>query len=446
MTDSGGELRRTLGRGDIVFAVIGNVIGSGIFLVPAETLRAAGGSTAAAFMVWGLGGVLCLLGALTYAELGAANPEAGGIYCHVRDAFGPLPAFLYGWVLFLIIGPATVAALAVASVAYLGQLVNTGALGGRIISVAMIVVIGVINVAGARESANVQNASAGLKAGALVVLSGVLLVMGRWDLFATVPGAAAPALFSGVGAAMVGVLWAYEGWQWVTFSAGETRDPRRTFPFGLVVGTAALIAIYLLVNAGYFVALGPAAAQGSTSIAADAVTSTLGSGMGKGVAALVVLATFSAAHSSVLTVPRVFYQMARDGLFFRKLAEVHPRFGTPAWAVISTTGLSVIYALSGTFDQLLTAVVFTAWVFYGLGASAIFVFHRRSPGASRVFSVPGYPFTPALFVVASAAVVVNTLFTQPAVSLVGVVVLLFGVPAFYAWRRRTLAPHVAPSQ
>jgi len=444
MTGREPELRRTLTRGDIVFAVIGNVIGSGIFLVPAETLRAAGGSTTAAFMVWVLGGALCLLGALTYAELGAANPEAGGIYCHVRDAFGRLPAFLYGWVLFLIIGPATVAALAVASVAYLGQLVNLGPFGARALSVAMILVIGAINVAGARESANVQNASAALKAGALVVLSGILIVLGRWGAFESVPGAPPPALLGGVGAAMVGVLWAYEGWQWVTFSAGETKDPRRAFPFGLVVGTAALIAIYLLVNAGYFMALGPAAAQSSTSIAADAVAATVGPGMGKVIAALVVLATFSAAHSSVLTVPRVFYQMARDGLFFRKLAEVHPRFGTPAWAVLSTTAISVVYALSGTFDQLLTAVVFTAWAFYGLGATAIFVFHRRSPGAQRPFSVPGYPFTPALFVVAAAGVVVNTLFTQPTVSLAGLGILLLGVPAFYAWRRRTVVNPITP--
>jgi APA family basic amino acid/polyamine antiporter len=337
-----------------------------------------------------------------------------------------------------------VAALAVASVAYLGQFVNLGPFGARVLSVAMILAIGAVNVAGARESANVQNASAALKAGGLVVLSGILIVLGRWGAFETVPGAAPPALLGGVGAAMVGVLWAYEGWQWVTFSAGETKDPRRAFPFGLVVGTAVLIAIYLLVNAGYFMALGPAAAQSSTSIAADAVAATVGPGMGKVIAALVVLATFSAAHSSVLTVPRVFYQMARDGLFFRKLAEVHPRFGTPAWAVLSTTAISVVYALSGTFDQLLTAVVFTAWAFYGLGATAIFVFHRRSPAAERPFRVPGYPATPALFVAAAAGVVVNTLFTQPAVSLAGLGILLLGVPAFYAWRRRTVVHPITP--
>lgn len=433
------ELRRTLTRGDIVFAVIGNVVGSGIFLVPAGTLRAAGGSTTAALMVWLLGGILCLLGALTYAELGAANPEAGGIYCHVRDAFGPLPAFLYGWVLFFIIGPATVAALAVASVAYLGQLVSVGPTGSRILSLLMIVVIGAINVAGARGSANVQNASAAAKAGALVLLACLLVALGDYGAFETVPGAAPPALFGGVGAAIIGVLWAYEGWQWVTFSAGETLDPRRSFPFGLVVGTAVLVVLYLLVNVGYFMALGPATAQSSTSIAADAVAETLGSGWGKGVAALVVLATFSAAHSSVFTVPRVFYQMARDGLFFQKLAEVHPRFGTPAWAVLSTTAISAVYALSGTFDQLLTAVVFSAWLFYGLGATAIFVFHRRAPRAVRPYRVPWYPYTPALFVGASIAVVLNTLYTQPRISAVGVVVLLSGVPVFYYWRRTAVA-------
>lgn len=438
------ELARTLTRRDLVFAVIGNVIGSGIFLIPAETLRSTGGSTRTALLVWVLGGVLCLLGALTYAELGAANPEAGGVYSYIRDAFGPLPAFLYGWVLFLIIGPATVAALAVASVGYLRELVPLGNTGARAAALVMIVVIAAVNVAGARESANVQNASAALKAGALVVLSVVLIALGHAGEHANVAASAdavPPSLLSGVGAATVGVLWAYEGWQWVTFSAGETRDPQRAFPFGLVLGTAALVALYVLTNVAYFAALGPAAARTSTSIAADAVAATLGPGMGKAVAALVVLATFSAAHSSVLTVPRVFYQMARDGLFFRRLADVHPRFRTPASAILWSTVLSVMFALTGTFDQLLTCVVFTAWVFYGLGALALFVLRTR-PLTGRTFRVPGYPFTPALFVAATGAVVLNTLVTQPVVSGVGLGVLLAGVPAYYAWRRR--APAHAP--
>jgi APA family basic amino acid/polyamine antiporter len=432
------ELKRTLTRGDLLFAVIGNVIGSGIFLIPADTLRATGGATGAALLVWLLGGVLCLLGALTYAELGAANPQAGGIYCYIRDAFGPLPAFLYGWVLFLIIGPATVAALAVASVGYLRQILPMGTAGARVAAVTMILVIAAVNVVGARESANVQNVSAAVKAGALVVLGAVLLVLGRADVLGSAgpsDGLAAPSFLAGIGAAMVGVLWAYEGWQWVTFSAGETRDPQRAFPVGLVLGTAVLVGLYLLTNAAYFAALGPTAARGSSSIAADAVAATLGPGWGKGVAAMVVVATFSAAHSSVLTVPRVFYQMARDGLFFRRLAEVHPRFRTPAAAILWSTVLSVVFALTGTFDQLLTSVVFTAWIFYGLGAVAIFVFRRRAPEAGRVFRVPGYPVTPALFVAAAALVVANTLVTQPLVSAVGLAVLLAGVPAFYAWRR-----------
>lgn len=443
------ELERTLTRRDLVFAVIGNVVGSGIFLAPADTLRAAGGVTGAALLVWLLGGVLCLLGALTYAELGAANPQAGGIYCYIRDAFGPLPAFLYGWVLFLIIGPATVAALAVASANYLRELVPLGGGGVRAAAVTMIVAIAAMNVAGARESANVQNASAAVKTGALVALAAALLALGHFRVLGGAPpagGLPPSSLLTGVGSAMVGVLWAYEGWQWVTFSAGETRDPQRTFPAGLVLGTAGLVGLYLLTNAGYFAALGPAAASRSTSIAAAAVAATLGPGWGKAVAAMVILATFSAAHSSVFTVPRVFYQMARDGLFFRRLAEVHPRFHTPAAAIVWSTVLSVVLALTGTFDQLLASVVFTAWIFYGLGAVAVFVFRRRAPAGIRVFRVPGYPVTPALFVAASALVVANTLAAQPLVSAAGLAVLLAGVPAFYAWRVRTPArpPALSP--
>jgi APA family basic amino acid/polyamine antiporter len=435
------ELRRTLTRADLVFAVIGNVIGSGVFLVPAETLRATGGSTGAALLVWLVGGVLCLLGALSYAELGAASPQAGGIYCYIRDAFSPLPAFLYGWVLFFIIGPATVAALTVASVAYLRQLVPMGELAARGVTVVSVAAITVVNVVGARESANVQNVSAAIKGGALLVLGVLLLALGRFDALGTAgpaQAAGAPSLLAGLGAGMVGVLWAYEGWQWVTFSAGETRDPQRTFPVGLVLGTAVLVGLYVLINVAFFTALGPAAAQASPRIAVDAVTATLGPGAGKGIAAVVVLATLSAAHSSVLTVPRVFYQMARDGLFFRRLAVVHPRFHTPAAAIAWSGLLSVAFALTGTFEQLLTCVVFTAWIFYGLGALALLALRRRAPNASATFRVPGYPLTPALFVAAAGAVVVNTLVTQTAVSLVGLTVLLTGIPAFYVWRRHAV--------
>jgi APA family basic amino acid/polyamine antiporter len=233
---------------------------------------------------------------------------------------------------------------------------------------------------------------------------------------------------------MVGVLWAYEGWQYVTFSAGETRDPQRTFPRGIIIGTALLIAIYMLANIAYIAALGPTAAAQSPRIAADAVGVTMGSAAAKLIAATIVLSMFSAANGLTLTAPRVYYAMARDGVFFQRLAAVHPRFGTPAFAVIASSLWAMLLAATGTFTVLLTYVVFTGWIFYALGALSIFSYRRSRPNATRPFRVPGYPVTPILFVLASAAIVINTLLTQPGIALRGLIVVAIGVPAFYAWR------------
>ena len=234
---------------------------------------------------------------------------------------------------------------------------------------------------------------------------------------------------------MIGVLWAYEGWQYVTFSAGETRDPQRTFPRGIIAGTAAMIGIYLLANLGYVAALGPIEAARSDRIAAAAVGAQIGPSAGKAIAAVILVSMFSAANGLALTAPRLYYAMARDGVFFRRLAEVHPRFHTPAFAIVAASLWAAVLAASGTFEQLLTYVVFAGWIFYALGAAAIFAYRRRAPDAPRPFRVPGYPLTPALFVAAAAALVLNTLATQPGRAFVGLGMVLLGVPAFVAWRR-----------
>ncbi len=431
-------LPRTLKVGDLIFLTVGTVIGSGVFIIPASTLRLTG-SIGASLSVWLFGGILSLLGALTYAEMGAAQPQAGGIYIYIRDTFGPLPAFLYGWVLFFVIGPATIATLAVASTAYLSQLLPLSPIAARVVAVLIVAALGAVNVIGTRESANLLNVSTVIKVGVIVVLSVVLIALsGLGGVTNPAPAgaiAAPPSVFAGAGVAMVGILWAYEGWQWVTFSAGETADPQRTFPRGIVIGTAILVGIYMLANVAYIAALGPAAAAHSTSIAADAVRAKLGTGAGKLIAATIVISMFSAAHSTVLTMPRVFYAMARDGLFFSRLAEVHPRFQTPAVAIIATTALGMLFAAIGKFEQLFTYVVFTAWIFYGLGAASVFVYRKKAGRTARPYSVPGYPITPLLFVASAVGIVVNTMVTQPKNAAVGLIVLAVGVPAYYHWRR-----------
>jgi APA family basic amino acid/polyamine antiporter len=431
-------LDRTLGLTDLVLIVIGTVIGSGIFIVPATVLARSDGTLGTALLVWLIAGILSLLGALTYGELGAANPDAGGLYVYIRDSFGPLPAFLYGWTTFFVIGSGSVATLAVAFTGYLGQFMTVTPLVAKVVAVLVIAVIAVVNVRGTREGSRVQNWSTAVKTVAILVMSVALLARGdglSGDLRVW-PDAITPSLLSGVGLAMVGVLWAYEGWQYVTFSAGEARDPQRTFPRAIIAGTAVLIVIYLLANLAYVAAIGPAAVQTSERVAADSVTALFGPAAGKLIAAVILVSMFSAANGLTLTAPRMYYAMSRDGVFFGKLAEVHPKFRTPAFAIIAGSAWAALLAATGTFEQLLTYVVFSGWIFYGLGALSIFVYRRRAPDMPRPFRVPGYPLTPILFVAAAFAIVLNTLFTQPGRALVGLAVVLAGVPAYLVWKQR----------
>ncbi|HEY7876812.1 MAG TPA: amino acid permease, partial [Gemmatimonadaceae bacterium] len=233
-------------------------------------------------------------------------------------------------------------------------------------------------------------------------------------------------------------------WQYVTFSAGETRDPQRTFPLGITIATAALVGLYLLVNFAYLAALGPAAAEASPRIAADAASVVLGPAAGMVVGALILVSIFSAANGLILTAPRVYFAMARDGVFFERLAIVSPRFGTPAFAIIATAAWAMVLAVSGTFEQLLTFVVFTGWIFYALGALSVFVYRRKLPTAHRPFRVPGYPVTPLLFVLSAAGLVLNTVITQPLRAAAGIGVVLLGTPAFFVWRARSRRERLHP--
>ena len=435
-------LARTLRQVDVVLLLIGTVIGSGIFLVPGAVLQNSGGHTGLALTVWLIGGVLSLLGALTYGELGAQNPEAGGLYVYIRDAFGRLPAFLYGWTLFFVISSGSLATLSVAFTSYAGQFVDLSPHAGKLLSLAMIAAITVINIVGTRKSANVQNVTTALKVGALLTISVMFIAMAGGSGNPSVsPATFVPwpemnaALLASLGTAMIGVLWAYEGWQYVTFSAGEVINPQRSFPRALVIGTAALIGIYLLANVGYVAALGPEAVAQSNRVAAEAVTAVIGPTAGLLIAAAILVSIFSAANGLTMTAPRVYFAMAQDKLFFARLATVHPRFGTPAFAIGVSSLWAAVLAVTGTFQQLLTYVIFAGWLFYALGAMSIFVYRRQAPAAARPFSVPGYPFTPVLFILSALAIVLNTLVIQPREAAIGIGVILLGVPAYLFWKK-----------
>jgi APA family basic amino acid/polyamine antiporter len=434
------NLHRVIGRRDVALLVIGSVIGSGIFLVPGVVLRQSGGAVGVALVAWLLGGLLSFLGALTYAELGAMNPGSGGLYLYIRDAFGRLPAFLYGWILLLVICSGTVATLAVASATYLRQLLPYGPGGTKVVSILMIVGLTWLNVRGTRLSVVAMNGATLLKVAALVALIVVLPLAGPGlgTVEAWWPNTMTGGVLQGIGLAMISVLWAYEGWQYANFVAGEVVDPQRNLAPGLAMGTLAIIAIYVLANLAYVAALGPEGVAQSDRVAAEALQVTLGPAAAGAITIPIIISMLSAAHSSLLTLPRAFFAMSRDGLFLRSFGEVHPRYGTPAIAIIAGGAGSAVLAMLGTFEQLLNYVVFVGWIFYGLGGASLFVFRRRLPDAPRPFRIPGYPLTPALFVLSAAAFVLNSVFSQPiGQTVAGLGIVAAGLPAYWWWAHRS---------
>jgi APA family basic amino acid/polyamine antiporter len=435
------ELARVLTLRDLVLIVVGTTIGSGIFTVPGAVLRQSGGDLGMTLLVWLMGSVLALLGALTFGELGAMLPDAGGSYVYVREAFGTLPAFLLGWTLFLAINTGSTATLAVAFANYLSELVPLAPTAHKLAGVAMIAAVAAVNIRGVRHAATVQNWSTALKVGAILALAAAGFVLGDGFRHPDTRAFTTPlslASLSTAGVALLGVLWAYEGWQNVTNSAGEARDPQRSFARGIGFGTAALVAIYLTANAGYVAALGASGVAATDRVAADAVRTLFGSGAASLVTLVILVSIFSAANGLALTGPRMYFAMARDGVFFRSLADVHPRFGTPALAVAFSAVWAMLLAVSGTFEQLFTYVVFASWIFAALAAASVFILRRRHPDAPRPFRVPGYPVTPALFIAAAVAIVGNTIVARPVQALIGLGIVATGVPVYvtWTWRRR----------
>jgi APA family basic amino acid/polyamine antiporter len=434
--DSPNQLRRILGMWDLVLMIIGTVIGSGIFLVPGAVLRAVGNSVPLALGVWFAGGILSLLGALTFGELSAMKPRAGGLYVYIRDCFGTFPAFLFGWTMFFVISSGSIATLAVAFSSYLGEFVRLSPASTKIVAILMILVITAVNIRGTRQSADLVNVTTAIKVAAILLVSSVLLYYGKTPVFGQSSGQHHFASnLPGFGLAMISVLWAYEGWQYISYAAGETVNSQRTFPRAFLIGTTALVVIYLFANIAYLAALGPVGVSASTRVAATALSSVVSHGAGKFVTLAILVSMFSAANAVMLNSPRIYYAMAKDGLFFHALSQVHPRFGTPALAVAAAGIWSAVLAASGTYEQLLTYVVFVAWIFYALSAASVFIYRRRQPDLARPYRVPAYPFTPILFILAALALVGNTIVTQPLRAVVGLGIVFLGAPAYLFWRR-----------
>ena len=434
------ELRRALGLGSVTLLVVGGIIGSGIFFTPAEVARALpeGWMVLAA---WVAGGLVALAGALTYAELGAMMPRAGGPYVYIREAFGPLPAFLYGWMLLLSIGTGALAAVAMAFAGYLGRFVDLAPAGGALpVAAATIVLLSLTNWFGVTPGAVVQNVLTLAKIvalGALVI--GGLLLWGRAG--AAIPMPVAPAapdsIVAGAAAAFVAVLFTIGGWQQMSMVAGEVRRPERNVPRGLALGIAIVVAIYLGTNVVYLHLLGRDALAASEAVAADAAARLVGPAGATAITVAAMLSILGFVNVVILATPRVFFAMARDGLFLPAAARVHPRWKSPHVAIVIMAGWAILLLLvsGGDVGLLLGAVVFADWIFFGLGAASVFVLRRTRPDEERPYRAIGYPWVPAFFVLAAAAGVLSAIVAARATSLFGIGLLLAGM-LVYRWLPR----------
>jgi APA family basic amino acid/polyamine antiporter len=452
------ELSRDLGVSHASAVVVGTIIGSGIFLVPAEMMQAVG-SAKLVYLAWLVGGLLSFFGALTYAELGAMKPQAGGEYVYVRDAYGPLGGFLYAWTWFVIAKPASVATIATGLVRILGTFSIFSFFSenifsanfsshvfavtwGQLVAIAAAILISVLNYLGVKKAGEFQLVFTVLKVAIIlgivtICFSGAGVVAGRgWSNFTgTFTGAKGG--IAGFMAALVAALWAYDGWNDLNMVAGEVKKPERNIPIALIAGVATVGVLYVLVNAGVQYVLPASAIAASPRPASDAVALVIGHMGAAIVSAGMAISMLVTLNGTIMSGARVSYAVARDGYFFSVLAEVHPRFHTPSVAILLQAVLSILLLLlGGNFRQLFSLAIFAEWLFYMIAGSTVFIFRWRNPEAARPYRVLGYPFVPAIFIVVAAVLLYYTFRTDWPNSFYGLLVILAGVPVFSWFRSR----------
>jgi len=432
-------LVRRLGMFDATMLVMGGIIGSGIFITPAEVARHVA-SPALIVGVWILGGIVALAASFVYAELAARRPEVGGQYAYLRDAYGPMPAFLYGWALLLVIQSGGMAAVAITFARYFRELVHLP-LGEGVVAVATLGILTVVNCLGVRAGSNVQSLLMLLKIGAILAL----VCLGWW--FAAPAGAVAPEAHSpegltalaAIGAALTPVMFSYGGWQTSGFCAGEMRNPARDLARGLLLGVAGVILLYTAVAFVCVYVLGPQRLAASATPASDVMRLVLGSGGGTFIAVGIAISTLGFLSQGMLTAPRVYFAMAEDGLFFRSVARVSSRTRVPVVAIALQGIAAVVIALSGTYGQILSYVVSADFIFFALTGAALFIFRRRDGDRPVAFRAPLHPISTGLFVAACVVTVVATVWNNPINSVIGYAILAAGVPACLYWQRKNRA-------
>jgi APA family basic amino acid/polyamine antiporter len=438
------SLNRALGPFDATMVVIGGIIGAGIFITPyivAQRLDA----PMLVLAAWGVGGLIALAGALSYAELGALFPKVGGQYVYLKDAFHPLVGFLYGWALLLVIESGAVAAVAITFATYLLHMIG-GPDGARVaVAVLALVLVAIVNYVGVKPGSRMLNVFVVLKIGALVILIGAGLFAathpGWWHDSRPVADAA-PSTLVAFGAALVPILFAYGGWQNANYVAEEIENPRRNLPLSLIAGTIAVAFIYVTTNVVYIRALGLHRLAATTTPAADVARSVFGAPGDLFVSAAIAISTFGFLNLAILAPTRVYYAMAADGLFAPALSRLHPRFRTPSLAIVVQVAWSCILAMTGTYDRLLNYVVFTDWIFFGLTVSTLFVFRRRVPIDRRpagTFRSPLYPVVQIGFTVIAAGIVLSVIRADPPSAARGAALIALGIPVYYWYARRRVA-------
>ncbi|MDP6821439.1 MAG: amino acid permease, partial [Candidatus Marinimicrobia bacterium] len=401
---------------------------------------------------WALGGLQMLAGALTYAELGAAMPKAGGQYVYLREAYGPLPAFLFGWVAFIAYLTGTNAAIAVAVAEHLGSfypslsthnsIIGIGSFsisGGQIFALSLIVVLSLINYLGIVFGKWIQNIFTVLKIGSILLfaLAGLFISTGNHLDFSLNPtNMSIGSILMGMGVALVAVNWTVGGWEYITFAAGEIKNPKNNLPLALIIGTIVILVLYFLINVAYLKVLPMGSLMGEIKVGETAARAIYGPGIAGAFSMVVIISMFGSLNGNILVGPRVSYAMAKDHLFFSRAADVHPKFHTPGNAIMIQGFWAAILTLSGTFEELITLVVFVNFMMWIAASSTVFVLRKKQPDLERPYKVWGYPYVPAFFIIFSMAIMVNTFFSAPGQSLLGLALTLLGVPVYFYWRKK----------
>jgi APA family basic amino acid/polyamine antiporter len=446
---------------DSVLLLVGGIIGSAIFLT-AKDIAAPLPHPLYFILVWIIGGVVSLFACFAFAELGAMFPDSGGQYVYMREAYGDLVAFLYGWMIFAVSNGGTIAALGVGCAEYLGAIVpaiskqhvvwsGAGFLLTRaqVVAVGTIALITAINVFGLRRGAIMQNIATWLKFAAMAafVILGFTIGKGSWSHFTetgTAAGAPAPGLLMGMsawhllpafGVALIAVFWAYDGWVYITWVAGEVKNPQKNVPRALMLGVVIVGVVYVAMNMVYLYALPMRSIAETSTVAHAAATKLFSPGAAIWLSAMIALSCFGANASCILSGARVYFAMARDGVFFQRMAEVHPRWRTPAFSLAGQGIWGSILAVSGRYDQLYTYVMFGMVVSYLAGVGALFVLRRKRPEAPRPYRCHGYPWLPAIYLLVGGLWALNTLIQRPKESLAGLAIVLIGVPGYIYWKR-----------